>query len=632
MKPTVTKRFSLAPLFSLTFALFSTTAPAFADHDGDTTVPMIVTGEVTVLQVDDFVNHRSQMIYLLQDNTVGKTFYLRFDKTPPANLQTGAKVTVQGVGRGNELVVAANNNSVQTISVAAATVSGVQNTIVILLNFLDATLECSSAAVNGLMFQNSASVNTLYQETSYGNVSFAGAVAGPYTLNTYSTNACNYDSWASAGESAASAAGFNLSQYPRRVYVFPKRNPCGWAGLGTIGGNPSRAWIAYCDLADVYAHELGHNVTMHHSSTDLNNDGTSDCEYCDVSDFMGYGGVGFRQVNAPHKEQMGWLPASKVVLAAGNTTVSLAPLELYPGTTSLPQALKVAKPNSGEYYYFSYRRRLGFDSSLGTDYADKANVHRYRGSGAIQTFFLGGLTTGQSFADPANGLTVTQTASTPDFVTLQVNFGSVGCTPAVPTVTMSPATQGGQAGATLSYTVQVVNNDSTSCSPSTFTVTPTAPAGWSASAPSNVTLSPGQSSTLTAAFTSPASVSAGNYSVGVNVTDGSEPLHNKSNSATYVVNVVDSSPPTAPTLSGSSKAGKVQLSWSGATDNVGVTAYRVWRNNSQIVQTTATSYQDAAVNSGTTYAYFVTAVDAAGNQSPASNTLTITVSKGGKPR
>ena len=54
------------------------------------------------------------------------------------------------------------------------------------------------------MFQNAASVNTLYQETSYGNVSFAGVVAGPYTIN-YSTNSCNYGAWASAGEAAAQA-------------------------------------------------------------------------------------------------------------------------------------------------------------------------------------------------------------------------------------------------------------------------------------------------------------------------------------------------------------------------------------------------------------------------------------------
>ncbi|PYI80607.1 MAG: hypothetical protein DME26_21250, partial [Verrucomicrobia bacterium] len=456
--------------------------------------------------------------------------------------------------------------------------------------------------------------------------------AGPYTIN-YSTNSpCDYDAWASAGEAAATAAGFNLNQYSHRVYVFPKKNTCGWAGLGTIGGNPSRAWIAYCDLLDVYAHELGHNVDMHHSSTDMNNDGVSDCEYCDVSDFMGYGGVGPRQVNAPHKEQMGWLPASKVVLATGNTTLSLAPLELYPGTTSLPQALKIAKPNTGEYYYFSYRRKLGFDSSLGTDYADKANIHRYQGSGAIQTFFLGGLSTGQSFSDSANGLTVTQTASTADFVTLQVNFGSVACAPAVPTITMSPASQGGQAGATLSYTVQVVNNDSTSCSSSTFTVTPTAPTGWSASAPGSVTLAPGQSTTLTVVFTSTTG-STGPNSVGVNVT-GIEPLHNTSANATYVVNTPDTSAPTAPkNLAGSSKAGRVQLTWTASSDNVSVSAYRVWRNGNLIGQTTATSYSDGGVNSGAAYSYFVTAMDGAGNESVPSTTVTVTVSKGGgKPR
>src|SRR5262249_43964477 len=148
--------------------------------------------------------------------------------------------------------------------------------------------ECTQPSVAGLMFQNSSSVNTVYQETSYGNVSFSGLVVGPYTIN-YSTNGtCDYSGWASAGETAATGAGVNLSGYNHRVYVFPKKNPCGWAGLGTIGGNPGQAWIAYCDLIDVYMHELGHNLTMHHAST-------PGCEYCDVSDFMGYGGVGIRQ-------------------------------------------------------------------------------------------------------------------------------------------------------------------------------------------------------------------------------------------------------------------------------------------------------------------------------------------------
>jgi len=97
--------------------------PAFA-HEGDPDeVPMTVLGDLTVLQVDDFANHRSEIKYLLQDSIMGKTFYLRFDKMPAVKLQTGMKVRVHGVGKGNQITVAANGNNVETLSVAAASLT-----------------------------------------------------------------------------------------------------------------------------------------------------------------------------------------------------------------------------------------------------------------------------------------------------------------------------------------------------------------------------------------------------------------------------------------------------------------------------------------------------------------------------
>ncbi|WP_239014599.1 fibronectin type III domain-containing protein [Archangium violaceum] len=86
----------------------------------------------------------------------------------------------------------------------------------------------------------------------------------------------------------------------------------------------------------------------------------------------------------------------------------------------------------------------------------------------------------------------------------------------------------------------------------------------------------------------------------------------------------DTQPPTAPgALTGlelSSSA--VELSWSAATDNVGVTGYLVLRDGTQAgtVSATELSYRDSGLASGTTYSYTVKAQDAAGNVSPASNT------------
>jgi len=66
------------------------------------------------------------------------------------------------------------------------------------------------------------------------------------------------------------------------------------------------------------------------------------------------------------------------------------------------------------------------------------------------------------------------------------------------------------------------------------------------------------------------------------------------------------------------------LSWNAATDNVGVTAYNVYRNGSLLTTVTNTSYTVTGLSAGTTYGFVVAAVDAAGNSSANSNVLNVT--------
>jgi methionine-rich copper-binding protein CopC len=94
----------------------------------------------------------------------------------------------------------------------------------------------------------------------------------------------------------------------------------------------------------------------------------------------------------------------------------------------------------------------------------------------------------------------------------------------------------------------------------------------------------------------------------------------------------DSVAPTAPTLSAATLSGTTaNLTWTAATDNIGVTGYQVLRNGTQVganLAGTARTYADANLAPGT-YSYTVKAVDAAGNASLASNAVSGTVAAGG---
>jgi len=97
----------------------------------------------------------------------------------------------------------------------------------------------------------------------------------------------------------------------------------------------------------------------------------------------------------------------------------------------------------------------------------------------------------------------------------------------------------------------------------------------------------------------------------------------------YTVVLVDVTPdtqaPTAPTLTASTITNStVNLSWSGATDNVGVTGYDVYQGASLLTSVSGTSYQVTALTAATTYSFTVKAKDAAGNTSVASNAVNVT--------
>ena len=96
----------------------------------------------------------------------------------------------------------------------------------------------------------------------------------------------------------------------------------------------------------------------------------------------------------------------------------------------------------------------------------------------------------------------------------------------------------------------------------------------------------------------------------------------------------DSQPPAAPAgLGGSAvSSSEVDLSWTAATDNVGVTGYFVYRNGVKM-QTlgAATSTIDSLVLPTTTYNYTVAAFDAAGNVGPPSNSVIVTTPPGSGP-
>ncbi len=562
------RRHSLARLIFLIAALLATATLAALPNDvgspGDVLAPealVTVTGKLTVIIGDDPEHDRTEVIYILEDALSKRHYRLHFTGQP-GDLKSGDHVTVRGRAVGGELYLAADGdgqNSIEVSGAADPAAQGEQRTLVIVTDFTDASVACSVQSIRDLMFTDpdGYSIDALYREISREQVWFSGDVVGPFAIDYSSSSVCDPGSWANAAEAAATASGLDLAAYPRKVFVMPQQNSCGMAGYGSVGGPETRAWIFPCDGEDFYAHEIGHNLGLGHASTPAN-------EYGDTSDFMGVGSWPLRQTNAPHQERMGWVEAQQVSTVTTGGTYDIAPLELDAAAAGAPQVLKIAKPDTNESYYLSYRMPIGFDANLAYTYLRRLTIHRHSGASPVnRSFLLGTRGDGESFVDDVNGLTFTQTSHSDAGVTVQVAFDGA-CNPQPPLIAVEPASQSGAPGDTLDYTVAVTNRDGAVCPASTFSLSADLPGGtWTgALSQANLSLQPGQTGQAMLSVSSPANAADGAYTVGVTVSDAGEPLHAASGEAIYEVQEIPPSCTPAPPIVDGSPA-----SQSGAPGN-----------------------------------------------------------------
>ncbi|MHA1153804.1 MAG: reprolysin-like metallopeptidase, partial [Alphaproteobacteria bacterium] len=357
---------------------------AIADeHEG--APPVALEGEILVVHIDYFDRGKSETVYHLRDRNSGTVYELRFERRAPQSLRSGDNVTVTGRGLGSKIWVQdiapglqqdwAEESQVEEPAEAESPAAFERRAILMIINMATAPdyyTEATALTGAAEMFTGSFSVNTLYQEASFGQMAFPGDRANdviildniPYNAN------CPYNTIASDADQAATDAGVDLSQYHHKVYLVPPSSisDCGWLAIGQVGSYGSTAtrlsWSTRNDVV-AYSHEIGHNHGWHHAATDPENDLTMNSEYGDTSDIMGYC-CSERKFNSAHVDQIGWFDSfsGTVLTVVAGGIYDIAPLGSDPAATAYPQVLKIDRPNTTQDYYLSYRQRNELDASL----------------------------------------------------------------------------------------------------------------------------------------------------------------------------------------------------------------------------------------------------------------------------
>jgi hypothetical protein len=317
------------------------------------------------------------------------------------------------------------------------------------------------------------SVAEFYKEMSFNQQLLAGTVANKNGVWLQAATAapapagCDYDFIGAQGDAAATAAGYNVNNYPNRVYVFAQTGfVCGWSGLAYVGYG--RAWIKQTTNLLVITHELGHNFgLLHAASVDCGTQSIggacSASEYGDPFDTMGNQRA--MHFNAMQKRLLNWIPASSTPThPLGTSTYTLTPIETAGGAQ---YAVRIPTPLTNRTYWVEFRQPIGFDSGLSAFPNNGAQIRVASPfestSGSDDTQFLdmtpatgaftdGALLVGQSYTDPNYGITINVQSIVNGKLNVQVT-STTGA--AATTTTVASSFNPSTVGANVTFTASV---------------------------------------------------------------------------------------------------------------------------------------------------------------------------------
>ncbi len=537
-------------------------------------------GEVTMVHIDEIIPEHSRFAYFLHpkgSKNEKDVVEMVFEGKPPTFIRTGKKVRVRGRGAKGKVWISevaaldGESSAGNETETAGTATSGDRKTITFVINMSGVDyVEQGASPYTQTHVQNSGkamhdpvefSVNSAYEEASFGQVTFSGSTSTDVFLVTIpydSTESCAYRTIASQADAASPVS---LQGYRHKLYVVPPKaiSGCGWLALGEVGsyGGTSvrKSWSTRIDPI-AFAHELGHNIGWHHAATDPDNDGTKNVEYGDTSDLMGYC-CSKRKLNSVHVDQVGWFERNdlqdRVVDVTNAGQYTLTPLGTDPDTSSDPQILRIT-PSVGRPYYLSYRQKTGMDAGMSSTYTTGVNIHRGESSdnwSYLVKVLKSDFTDANlyEFHDPDNNLTITQIENNSSFVKVDISFGEdgecvVGNTQVALTPLDSTITDLSQG---QSFTLNITNNDSQECESSNYAVSldsitdaqgnPVSEISGSLTS-SNMSVAP-QAQGSTGVDLSFGDVSNGTYDLKVTVSDADveEPQHDGQATASLEVSV-----------------------------------------------------------------------------------------------
>ncbi len=446
--------------------------------------------------------------YYTLEGEDGVIYDLRF-ANPLSFFGGSQKVSLQA-WKFNQNLYIENEKDIEAISNPTVRVNGAQKTAIVLFNYRDDVSQPTTIDfMRSQVFTASRSVNTLLQETTYGQISLVGRdrpdgdVYGWITIDRDNDlTVCNdLAGLTDQVKQQASSENINLSGYDHIVFFSAQM-----AGCPAMGGSYSSGqdWSIVNGRTGVLytAHEMGHWLGANHAdaiecySAGQKVSLSESCQiryYADPVDMMA---LSERQMTAYHKGQIGVIDTNSLVTIPASSQsayYNLGPLEF---SNSQPKMLRIPRLYEqfpgvpSQYLYISYRQSSGVFDNFASNNPILAGVSLHLAPDIFPSVFyrsllvdarpnngLGSdfqnsvLGVNETFSDPLTGISLSTISTSTSEAIVRVDFSCVHTVPTARIVLDENidllAVKPGQS---TNYTLQFSNNDNGSCGSSLFNV------------------------------------------------------------------------------------------------------------------------------------------------------------------